>query len=156
MAQSMHELNANRGGSLLTALLVIALLYFAQASCGYAFSGHLVQAAVSPDGRFLAQIRQYDGGGATEPKYTGVEIGPRMGGFRHTIFYAGAAGDTLRISWSTPGALLVTCDDCSGMELAGSVDHDWHGVAIRYDFAALPQNLAWKFTNPSAPTGSSH
>lgn len=152
----MPELNAKYGGGVLTLLLVVALLYFAQESCSYAISGHLVQAAVSPDGRFLAQIRQYDWGGATEPTYTGVEIGPRMGGFRHTAFYAGSVGDTLRISWSSPGALLVTCDDCGGVELAGSVDHDWHGVAIRYDFAALPQDLAWKFTNTSAPTGSGH
>lgn len=152
----MPEMNAKYGGGFLTVLLVIALLYFAQASCGYAFSGHLMQAAVSPDGRFLAQIRQYDWGGATEPRYAGVEIGPRMGGFRHTIFYAGATGETLRISWSTSTTLLVSCDDCGGMELAGSVDRDWHGVAIRYNFAALPQDLAWKFANPSTPNGSSH
>lgn len=152
----MPELNVKYGGSFLTLLLVVALLYFAQASCGYAFSGHLVQAAVSPDGRFLAQIRQYERGGATEPRYTGVEIGPRLGGFRHTIFYAGAAGETLRVSWSTSATLLVSCDDCGGMEVAESPEHDWHGVAIRYNFAALPQDLAWKFANPSTPIGSSH
>lgn len=105
--------------------LVILVLYLR------IFAGHVQQRAPSPDGRVIAEVRLYHGLSAMDAPEDSVQLKTRLNPFRHTVFFALNYGGDVRVSWTAPSSLVVTCSRCGELSIYAQ-EYRWGDVSIRY------------------------
>jgi|SRR5690242_796206 hypothetical protein len=81
---------------------LLLLLLLQTAGCTSAVSNPIV----SPGKKFEAQIIEFNGS-ATEPLRSYVEIKPRWGFTRHTVFFGDFASKELQVSWLDDSHLKI-------------------------------------------------
>jgi hypothetical protein len=107
------------------AVLVIWVLY------ARLFAGDAEQVATSPDGRIVAQVRDYSHSAATDAAQLTIELKTRRDPFRHTAFLALNYGSDLRISWRDATTLQVSCSACGKLKTY-QMDAAWREISIEY------------------------
>jgi len=105
--------------ALLLILIVAASLTFARL-----FSGKVRQSATSPDGKYVADCREFR-------DFSTVQIGPKFNPFRHTVvdllYDAG-----LSVTWIDSKNLLIDCQKCGELYANVKKDSRWRDVSIYY------------------------
>lgn len=118
--------------SILKAVLAIACVLLLFALYLRAFGGKVQSKVVSPDGKYVAQSKILDGGGATEAFQVIVQVGSKWNPFKHTVFSASTYGATFKTSWTSSDKLLVQCIDCTQAKILRQ-EPNWNSISIRYD-----------------------
>jgi hypothetical protein len=88
------------------------------------FSGSVRVRKVSPDGRLVAECREYYDAST-------VEIQKRFNPFRHVVLQS-AYDAKLSVRWIDSRNLLVDCGACREFYSVGTPETQWKGVAIHY------------------------
>jgi hypothetical protein len=105
------------------------------------FAGTTRQYALSPDGKSIAEYREYRQGSATTTDLGTVELKSRLNPIRHTVLSGPDYGANLSLTWVDSRNLIVECEGCS----AGNVvchnctaldivkkESRWHDISIHY------------------------
>lgn len=88
------------------------------------FSGNVGQSAVSPDGKYVAECRDFRYLSTVQPR-------SRLNPFRHTVVsLQDDAG--LSVKWIDSKNLLVDCQKCGELYATGEKETSWHDVVIHY------------------------
>lgn len=117
-------------------VLLVAYVY------GRLFYGNIRQYSISPDGKNIAEWREYHQSSATTTDLTTVELRSRVNPFRHTILAGLDYGADLSVSWLDQRNLLVRCtkctnfdikcDKCGGPLYVRRKDTGWRDVSVHY------------------------
>jgi hypothetical protein len=126
----------------LAVFLGVAAIFVAYSLHGRLFEGDVRQYQVSPDGKNIAEVREYHQSSATSTDLTTVELRTRLNPFRHTVLGGLDYGDDLSVSWIDSGNLLVRCTKCASFDVRndmyGSIlyvlqkETRWHDVSVHY------------------------
>ena len=103
---------------MLAAILAVFALYF------LLFSGSVRQTETSPDGRNVAECREY-GDQST------VQLRSRFSPFRHTVL-SSLYDAGLTVTWVDSRNLLVRCKRCRELFVIGDKETQWHDISIHY------------------------
>lgn len=95
------------------------------------FAGEVIQRTESPDGRFVAEVRELHNGSAVDADNIGVELRTKWNPFRHEIYGGLDYGVGISISWVDSANLLVTCTKCEKLGQSFK-ESKWHDVVIQY------------------------
>ena len=95
------------------------------------FAGQVKQRIASPDGTFVAQVREVHNGSAVDADYISVQLQTRWNPFRHQVYGGLDYGIGITSSWIDSKNLLVTCTECEKLGQSSKEDK-WHDVTIRY------------------------
>jgi hypothetical protein len=88
------------------------------------FSGRVRQSVVSPDGKYVAECRDFR-------DLSTVQLRTRLNPFRHTVVsLQDDAG--LSVTWIDSKNLLVDCQKCGELFATVEKETSWHDVAIHY------------------------
>jgi hypothetical protein len=111
------------------------------------FSGRIRAYEISPDGRYLAEWREYDQSSATTTNLSTVQIRTRYSPFRRSVLSGLDYLAELSLIWIDSKNLIVQCGSCGGFEAKCSTCLDglyverketsWHDVRVRYTNQAL-------------------
>jgi hypothetical protein len=93
--------------------------------------GDVKQRIVSPDGRFVAQVRELHNGSAVDADYLSVQLREKWNPFGHDIYGGLDYGIEIAISWVDSKNLLVTCTNCVKLG-QGFKEDQWHEVTVHY------------------------
>lgn len=123
-------------------LLAAAMIFVAYVLHGRLFEGDILQYQVSPDGKKIAELREYHQSSATSTDLATVEVRTRLNPFRRTVLAGLDYGADLSVTWIDSRNLLVRCTKCGGFDVRsdmyGSVlyvlrkETEWRGVSIHY------------------------
>ena len=120
------------GWRVLFALGGLLLVIVGFGLCLNIFGGKILQRAVSPDGRTVADIRINEFAAATDVARSTVELRRWPDPIRSTVFFYVNNGAKVRISWTDSHNLLVDCDDtCDHLDVDGLHRH-WKDITIHY------------------------
>jgi len=103
-------------------------------------AGHLQKQALSPDGKYVAILKEYSQGGATSSDLSKVQIKTRRNPFPHTVLTGIDYGAHLSISWNSPRNLVVGCDNCGNFGIRCDAcplyilakETKWRDITISY------------------------
>ena len=121
----------------MSAVFLIVLVFWSR------FVGKTMQYAVSPDGRNVAEYREYKQSSATSTDLSTIELRARLSPIRHTVLSGLDYGGRLSVKWLDSRNLLVTCTGCNPLCLAlprsncTAIDvvrreNKWRDVSIHY------------------------
>jgi hypothetical protein len=124
-----------------TLLLGILITYLAF------FSGRIRAYEISPDGRYVAEWREYDQSSATTTNLSTVQIRTRYSPFRRWVLRGLDYGAEFSLIWIDSNDLVVQCGSCGGFEVKCSTcldglyverkESSWRDVHIRYTNQSL-------------------
>jgi hypothetical protein len=95
------------------------------------YAGKAKQRIVSLDGKFIAQVREFQTGSAVDSDYIAVQIQTRWNPLRHDVYGGLDYGIGIKIYWADSSNLVVTCTNCEKLG-EGLKENKRHDVAIRY------------------------
>lgn len=109
------------------------------------WAGQTLQYSISPDGRSIAECREYKQSSATSTDLKTVELRTRFNPVRHTVLSGLDYGATLSITWIDSRNLLVTCRGCNPLDLQIRCNNctaldivkretEWRDVSIKYEW----------------------
>jgi hypothetical protein len=110
---------------------------------GAFLGGEVRQYQPSPDGRNIAEYREYRQGGATSTNLSTVELRTRFNPLRHTVLAGLDYGAKLSLSWMNsqnllvscngcdPRNLVIRCNDCTSLDIVKK-ESRWRDVFIHY------------------------
>jgi len=121
-------------------ILISVILILAVVGYSWLFSGDLLCSARSPDGRYIAEWREFQRHSATTSNLFVVGIRRRFSPIRHTLL-TGDFVDRPSIAWLDAQNLLVKCSNCGTFEVMCDgcqfsyvyrKETRWHDVVIHY------------------------
>jgi hypothetical protein len=112
---------------------LISLLVFSALLLVYGkfFSGDVLQLQRSPDGKTIAEIRNYSTA-ATDAFQTSIELRHAMSPFRESVLFGSNYGAEFSLEWRDSSNLIVKCTGCQHLNLSLRKDN-WDNVAIHYE-----------------------
>jgi len=127
----------------LTVVLGVVALLAASVLYARLFAGVTRQYQPSPDGRNIAEYREYKEGSATTTDVSTVELRSRFNPLRHTVLSGLDYGAKLSLTWIDSHTLLVTrngcshgdlqvpCNNCTSLDIIKK-EPRWRDISIRY------------------------
>ena len=85
------------------------------------FSGKIRGYEISPDGRYVAEWREYDQSSARTTNLSTVQIRTRYSPFRRWVLSGLDYGAELSLIWIDSKNLVVQCGSCGGFEVKCSI-----------------------------------
>jgi hypothetical protein len=111
------------------------------------FAGKIRGYEISPDGKHIAEWREYDQSSATTTNLSTVQIRARYSPFRRSVLSGLDYGAEFSLIWIDSNNLAVQCSSCGGFEVKCSTcfgglyverkETSWRDVHIRYSNQAL-------------------
>jgi hypothetical protein len=95
------------------------------------YAGEIRQRVSSPDGKFVAQVRELNSGSAVDADYVSVQLQTKWNPIRHHVYGGLDYGIGIGISWMDSTNLLVTCTKCEKLGM-GFKEDKWREVTIHY------------------------
>jgi hypothetical protein len=136
----------------LAGLVIVFLVYL-----GF-FAGNVRQSAVSPDGRYIAEWREFETSSATTVNSWHLQLRKRSDQFRHSELVAEFV-DKPTLVWVGSNRLLVDCASCGNFAVKCdsctqqwahiySKQTEWRDVAIHYCqkewFSVRDAQMKWR------------
>jgi hypothetical protein len=100
------------------------------------YDGQEQQRVTSPDGKIIAEVRDYNQSAATDAVQVTVELRTASNPFRHTVLLCLNYGGTVTISWKDATNLQIECAHCENLR-SYKLERSWNGVSIHYA-SAIP------------------
>jgi hypothetical protein len=112
---------------------LIAILAFGALLLVYGkfFSGEVLQLQRSPDGKMIAEVRNY-GTAATDAFQTSIELRHAMSPFRESVLFGSNYGAEFSLEWRDSSNLIVKCIGCQHLNVSLRKE-TWDNVTIHYE-----------------------
>jgi hypothetical protein len=120
----------------------VGILLAAYYLYGRLFDGDIRQYQISPDGKNIAEWREYHQSSATTTDLTTVELRSRLNPFRHTVLAGLDYGADLSVSWIDQRNLLIRCTKCTSFDIKCDIcggplyvvgkDTTWRDISVHY------------------------